>query len=193
MRPLRAAATALVAVLALSSCDGGSDPTDPSPTAKPSESSSVPSTTPPVETPTEPALPPAATKATEAGARAFIAHYFDLINFAQATGMVDALRAVSASTCAACTDLVERLRNQYQVGGRIEGGVNSLTTIKATEVTTTSKSAYGFQLKLDVFHDEQVLTDGDGGTEKREAGTNTFTALIMWTDGRWRLDVLQVG
>ncbi|MFC7502117.1 DUF6318 family protein, partial [Nocardioides sp. GCM10030258] len=147
----------------------------------------------PTEKPVEPVLPAAATKATEAGARAFITYYFDVINYAQATGEVSTLNALSASTCGACEDLAERLRNQYEDGGRIDGGVNSLKSISATEVTTTSKAAYGFQMKLDVFHDEQTLTDSDGDTEERGAATNAFTALIMWADGRWRLDVLQVG
>lgn len=193
MRPLRAAATALVAVLALSSCEGGSDPADPSPTAQPSASSSEPSTTPPTEKPTEPVLPAAATKATEAGARAFITYYWDLINYAQVTGDVKTLGSLSAATCDTCSGIASDLRTHYESGGTITGGRNTPRITEVAELNSKSGSGFGFRVEQDVSHEPQTIVTSDGAKEEVDAGTDHFTSFLLWVDGdRWRLDVLEI-
>lgn len=195
MRSLRAAlAASLVALALLAGCsDDDPSPGDPSATSTPTGTPETPTTSATAK-PTEPALPDAATKATEAGARAFITYYWDLINYAQATGDVKTLKRVSGPRCDACTGINQTLRNQYKQGGRIEGGTNKIHILKATELTTDSKSAYGFRLRVDVSHDPQTVHNGDGTAEDRAAGTNTVTMVLFWTEGeRWRLDIMQVG
>ncbi len=194
MRSLRAAlAASLAAVALLAGC------TDDDPSPGDATSTWTPTGTPETPTPsatakpTEPALPDAATKATEAGARAFITYYWDLINYAQVTGDVRALKRVSGSTCDACTSVNQRLNDQYEQGGRIEGGTNSIRILNASELTTPSNSAFGFRLRVNVSHDAQTAYASDGTPDRRAAGSNTFTMVLFWTsDERWRLDIMQV-
>lgn len=112
MRPLRAAATALVAVLALSSCNGGNDPAEPSPTAKPSSSSSAPTTAPPTETLTE--APRGET------ARQFIRRWVELGNQMQTSGETAGFLAVAGPDCQSCVDFASQVAEIYKGGGRIE-------------------------------------------------------------------------
>ncbi|HWJ67560.1 MAG TPA: DUF6318 family protein [Nocardioides sp.] len=194
MPTLRAAALGLVAVLALSACsDDGPDAGDPMSTWTPSGTIEKPSET-PTQKPTEPALPNAATKATEAGARAFIKYYFDLINYAQATGDVGALRSLSGPNCDACAGITKNLRDLYKNDGRIEGGTNAVTILKAAELSDPAGSAFGYRLELEVAHDAQTIYRPSAPDDDRPAGSDNLTAALFWADNsRWRLDVLKVG
>lgn len=156
------------------------------PTSSPSQSASA-------NTPVEPTLPDAATQATEDGARAFITYYWDLINYAQATGDVKTLKAASAPSCAVCNGMADGFRKLYRSGGHLLGGTNSVAIEKAAELNTKDRSAFGFRLELQVSHDEQVIVDGEGREDQRGAGSNTFTAYLLWLDNaRWRTDVLDL-
>lgn len=192
MRPIRAAATALVASLALSACNGADDPADPTSSSTPSGSATAPSTTPPVATPTEPALPQAATKATEDGARAFIAYYWDLINYAQVTGDVKRLKALSAPTCDVCSGFVRDLGDLYRSGGRLVGGANDPSITEVAELSTSADDIYGLRVELVITHDAQTIVSADGSEDQRRPGTNRFTAYLLWTDNKWRTDALDL-
>ncbi|NYI47745.1 hypothetical protein BJ993_004825 [Nocardioides aromaticivorans] len=194
MRSLRAALAASLAALALlAGCsDDDPSPGDPGSTSTPTGNPETPTSSATAK-PTEPALPDAATKATEAGARAFITYYWDLINYAQATGDVKALKRVSGPNCDACTGINDRLHDQYAKGGHVEGGTNSSRVLKASELTTASESAYGFRIRAEVSHDEQTIYDGDGTADQRAAGTDIFVMVLFWSaNDSWRLDVMQV-
>lgn len=192
MRPLRAAATALVAVLALSSCDGGSDPADPSPTAQPSASSSEPSPTPPTEKPVEPVLPAAATKATEAGARAFITYYWDLINYAQVTGDVKPLKGVSGPNCAGCNAGINSVKKLYEDGGHLEGGEYAVNITKINKIKSRDSSNHAFEAQLSTRNKEQIRVNGDGSEEVSKPGSATVVVAVLWSTGSWRLEIMEV-
>ena len=49
-----------------------------------------------------------------AGASAFARHYWELVNYTQATGDVSALDDVAADGCESCTALLARVRDVYQ-------------------------------------------------------------------------------
>ena len=99
--------------LLLGGC-GGDPKAEPSPSPSPPVSSTP--------TPAPPALPPAATANTKAGAIAFVKHYIDLINYAQATGDVAPLKAESSNTCKSCNSVSEVAQSIYAEGGHISGG-----------------------------------------------------------------------
>ncbi|NGZ99563.1 hypothetical protein G5V59_01935 [Nocardioides sp. W3-2-3] len=97
---------------------------DDEPDGQPSPSPSVSTTAPVSPTPSaapakEPVLPAAARQPTEAGARAFIAYYWDLINYAQVTGDVKALEKVSGPNCERCLAGIDAIRTLYESGGRL--------------------------------------------------------------------------
>lgn len=195
MRTHRIAALLLAAALALSACsDDGPDPGESmstwTPSGTPEEPS--PSATPTAE-PTEPELPDAATKATEAGARAFITYYWDLINYAQLTGDVKALKRVSGPNCDACDGINGSIEQLYRDGGRISGGENSVRVRRASELTTANDSAFGFSLKLRVEHEDQTIFVNGREPDERPSGADDFTVTLFWANNaRWRLDVMEL-
>jgi hypothetical protein len=102
-------------VLVLAGCGGD-------PTADPSPTPSTPVTSPVSTTPTPPAMPDAAKANTKAGAIAFVRHYIELINYAQATGDVDSFTEVDSPECRSCATARRALTDIYGAGGHIEGG-----------------------------------------------------------------------
>ncbi|MCR1781543.1 hypothetical protein KVF89_03270 [Nocardioides carbamazepini] len=188
-------AATLALLLSAAACTGDDpDPRDPSSTWSPTGTMDPPSPTATELTePTEPVLPDAAKQASEDGARAFITYYWDLINYAQATGDVKALKAASARTCDVCSGLVNDLRDLYRSGGHLEGGVNVVEITDIGTLTTDNSAAFGFRLELDISHDPQTIVRSDGSQEDRTAGTNRFTAYILWVDNvAWRTDALDL-
>lgn len=102
-------------LLALAAC-GGDPKADPSPTP------STPVSTAPSPTASAPVMPAEASANTKAGAIAFVRYYVELINYAQATGDVDPLKAIEGEACESCTNVRESIRRTYGNGGSIEGG-----------------------------------------------------------------------
>lgn len=193
MRSLRAAlAASLTALALLAGCsDDGPSPGDPSPTGTPTGTPATP-TTEAAEKPTEPALPEAATKATEDGARAFITYYWDLINYAQVTGDVKALKRVSGPNCERCRAGIQGIRAVYAAGGRLTNADYQATVRAINEVTTDSGITYAFEGRTDVSNSVHVSVDAEGKEESFKASTLTYLLYVLWIDGHWRLDVMEL-
>lgn len=191
MRSLRAALAASLAALALlAGCsDDNPSPADPSSTWTPTSKPETPSSSAPAK-PTEPALPQAAKKATEAGGRAFIAYYWDLINYAQVTGDVKALKRVSGSTCSGCNRAIEAVETLYGDGGHAERGEYALTIVRSKEVTSSDESLYGMEASIKVRNASQRIIRG-GDVEISDPKTSRFTTYLIWTDEAWRTDILE--
>ncbi|WGX99860.1 DUF6318 family protein [Nocardioides sp. QY071] len=189
---LRAAAAAAAAVLLLvAGCsDDGPSPRDPTSTWSPTGKMETPTSAAP--DPVEPDLPAAAAEASEAGARAFIGYYWELINYAQATGDVKALRSVSASTCEGCMAGIRGIEKHYKAGGSIVGGTNRIAHLNLTEVTSAS-GIYAFQGDARVDHDAQTIVAGDGTQDPRTSGSDKWNLYALWADNsHWRLDVMEL-
>lgn len=108
----------------LSAC--GKEPPAAAPGASP-----TPAVT-PSSTPTAaPVLPEEAKANTKAGAIAFVRHYVELINYAQATGDTKALAQVESRTCESCTNGRKYLYDLYSRGGHVEGGAFHPTSVQA--------------------------------------------------------------
>jgi Family of unknown function (DUF6318) len=89
-------------------------PASPSPT-EPSSTGSTPSR------PREPRLPAAAKAPGKAGAKAFVAYYIRLLNYASWTGDTDAVRSYGKG-CRGCGADAGFFEGIYDHGGRIIGG-----------------------------------------------------------------------
>lgn len=192
MRSLRAAlAASLVALALLAGCsDDDPSPGDPSATSTPTGTPETPTTSATAK-PTEPALPDAATKATEAGARAFITYYWDLVNYAQATGDVKALKRVSGPNCRRCMAGIEGIDDLYGEGGHLTNADYRATVLSLKEVNVDSGDAYAFESRTDVSNAAHVSVDANGNEEKFEASTLTYLLYLLWIDDHWRLDVME--
>lgn len=191
MRSLRAAvAGTAAALLLLAGCGDDPDPKDPDSTWTPTSTPESP-TTAATQAPVEPALPEAATKPTEAGARAFIEYYWELINYAQVTGDVKALKRVSGATCAGCRRAIEAVNGLYRGGGHAEGGEYHLVIERIREVTAGNHSFQGIEAHLTVRNAEQLIVRGDGSSETSAPKPSSFLNYLIWTDGAWRVDILE--
>ena len=193
MRSLRAALAASLAALALlAGCSDDPSPGDPTSTSTPTGTPETPTSTAAAK-PTEPELPDAATKATEAGARAFIAYYWDLINYAQATGDVKGLKRVSAPSCEGCNAGIDGVRDHYRSGGRVIGGAHRIAVESLAELSTSSGDADGFHGVVRASHDDQTIVASDRAADVRGPGSDTFDVYLLWLEKTgWRLDVMEV-
>lgn len=179
------------AVLLLAGCSD--DTTSPSgdPTPAPTDTTSSPTDSPTTPTaPTEPALPAAATKATEAGARAFITYYWDLINYAQVTGDVTQLRQVSGSRCRGCQAGIDAIATIYEADGRLTTADYRPTVETIAELAAEGSDAYLLKAQVKESHQEHSVFASDGAEEIYPAGTASYDTFLIWTDESWRVDVM---
>ena len=192
MRQLRLVAVAVVATLALTGCgDDKPDPGDANSTWTPSGTIETPSSSAPPAKSTEPPLPDAATKATKDGARAFITYYWDLVNYAQLTGDVKALKAVSGETCEGCQSGIAGTADHYASGGRVIGGYSGTTVKELTQLKQAGQDLYGFEARVAAMATKQTVIASDGSEETHEAGTETWAMYLIWVDDSWRVDILE--
>lgn len=191
----RVAALALslsVGLAALTACSDDAPPSaDPSPTWSPTGRLETPTS--PAAEPVEPELPGAATQPSEAGARAFIAYYWELINYAQVTGDVKALRAVSGPNCAGCNAGIKGIRQRHRIGKHVVGGPFRINVNETSELTIASGELTGYHAVVLAEHDAQTAVATDGTEDVRAAGSSTFDMYLIWIDGSgWRTDVMDV-
>lgn len=180
------AAVLSVALLVSACSSGGSEPVaTPSSSATPTtiQPSTSESSTPTADpTPTAPAVPAAATKNTDAGAEAFARYWVKVLNYAQRTGDVGALDAISDSRCTGCTGAIKTISNAYQSGGGISGGDWSLRRVRALPADFGGDWGGYAQIKAS----KQVITTGSD--EQAFAG-GEFDAYFYpaFTQGGWTM------
>jgi hypothetical protein len=138
--------------------------------------------------PVEPQLPAAAKEASEAGARAFIEYYWELINYAQATGDVKALKAVSGANCEGCTAGLNAIRSLYVDGCHIEGGQYTTSVEKMNRLR--GRSLVAFEALLTVKNLGQVVTKADGSQHKSAPGSASVAVACQWTAESWHMEVM---
>jgi len=146
----------LMSVLALGACSGS----DPKPKlADPSPSSSAPSSpsTTAVSGPIEPTMPAAARGTDAAAAEAFVKFYWEMADYAQATGDLDGLRALGTDACRACQTVLDYLAGIYDHGGSVTGGETTVTGTVATGVDGGPGASYA--VRGTVANTRQVIDD----------------------------------
>jgi len=60
-----------------------------------------------------------------------VRHWFDLVNYAYATGDTEPVQAASEAGCDTCANIIETIEDQYSGGGHIEGGQLSVLSAEA--------------------------------------------------------------
>ena len=130
-----AIASSLLSALSLlttAGCTGAADPAEPTPPPTPPATASTPSPTPTgPATPTPPVMPDAANAHTKAGAKAFVRYFWQVVNYAQATGDTAPINSLNSSNCSACEAGVAAIDKTYEAGGHIVGGQASLSDLHA--------------------------------------------------------------
>lgn len=188
-------ATAAVGVVLAVVLAGCSDDPDPNTSGDPTSSSTAsnPSTSPVTEEstePVEPSLPADAEEATKAGAEAFVGYYWEVINYAQATGDTRLYGDLSADTCGQCQASIDLTADIYDKGGVVRGGDYAIDIVGMTELSTPSGDdlSYGVELKATNSRGVVVLP----GERRRRILPSTVDLkfVVHWTvDRRWRVDV----
>lgn len=202
MRAKRATVALSLLLLASAGC---TDAGQPSPPPDPVDSISDPSATsapaPPdteTETATEtagatasptteadgpPRLPAEATEQTEAGAEAFVAHYFDLLNYGTMTPDADALADTSTPQCQTCVAFQESLDTLAENEWRSDGPSVDLLSASATQTDEE------FSVDSTIAQiNPAVLTSGDGvETAAGQPSDVSFTFRLVWTEAGWRV------
>jgi hypothetical protein len=167
----------VVLLLGLAGC-GGDPKTDPSPAP------STPVTSPASTTPSPPAMPDAARANTRAGAIAFVRHYIELINYAQATGDVGALAAVEEGTCKSCSAASEGVRKHYESGGAIKGGdwhVRSANVVRNDAIS-------GWVVDLVVRFDRQVVMFGNSRPKEiNPPAQSVISVQVSRSEDAWKV------
>jgi Family of unknown function (DUF6318) len=186
-------AAALVAGACLTGCgDGDSD--EPADSGLPSESESTTSTptAPATETTpasaTQPVMPDAATRPGRAGARAFVAYYIALENYASDTGDVGPLRDQSHPQCGGCGDLILFYRKWYDRGGWFKGAHREIVGFDRVVRASQPHDVY---LRLHGRTASGTFREHRGAEVKRARG-ESFDLLVWLVRERegWRVSRL---
>lgn len=173
-------ACAIVAALTISGCDdgepdGGADSTPSAPSTSSTGSTSGASSTPPASS--GPSMPAKAAESGADGAKAYVGHYVDIVNYAADTGDTKPLSAASTD-CEYCQQFSAVYDDMYANGGSFDGKLYELEGVdvkgEASAVravaTVKSRSAVTFRISKDA--------------ERRNPKSRTFT----WTFDLRRAD-----
>ena len=176
----------LVALLLLAGC-GEEDP-EPSSSVTAVDATDAATAEPSAEPSPEPSLspppmPPAAAEQTPAGAEAFTRWWFDLLNYAFATGDLDEFRAVSPEGCGTCDGFVQTITDIYARDSTLSGGQITLSQIY---IPPGQQDPARIEL-LAVFDQAATIeTTSSGTTRELNAALteNSATMQALW-DGKW--------
>ncbi|HEY0952440.1 DUF6318 family protein [Nocardioides sp.] len=177
-------AMSLLSVLALGACSDD----DPEPKFAPPPSSTAPSSpsTTAVSGPVEPTMPAAARGDDAAAAEAFVKFYWEMADYAQETGDVAGLAALSPKGCKACQQVLDFLESVYRRDGHIRGG--------ETKISDASTAPVGSEGNLLVVryvlaNSHQVVDlPGTKRDEEYEAGTVRIETIVRLTANGWRIE-----
>lgn len=183
MTVLRGAAWAC-ALVAGALVIGGCTPDDPEPTpTTPVETStSAPETSEP--TVAVPEMPAEAAEATAAGAEAWVAHWFELVNYAKATGDTTPLKDLSGQSCQVCAGTAADIDANYANGSHMEGGEARLLSSLSPPPDARNLVA----VAATFTEDPATVVSADGSREPRNATPETRVDFVMvYEEGRWAL------
>jgi hypothetical protein len=170
-----AAGAALIALLLTSACGGDSSA---SPTPSPSRSPSPTATS---TTPTPPALPAAAKKNTKAGAIAFVRHYVEVLNYAQESGDVEAIRELSSTACETCKSVAGVISDLYERGGTVKGGERTVGRHVA------QRGSGGWLVLLRVRSAPQRISIPGEETRELPGGSKSEEFLVTPDEDGWKV------
>lgn len=144
---------------------GGSASGSASPTSEPTEAPA----------PEPPALPSEATTPDAAGAAAFVRHWFDLVNYAYATGDTGPLVSASDTRCETCSSFIDSIESQYSSGGSFTGGAISVLDAVAPEPDPHAPS-----LVTSLYSQEAIAAVSSEGEVTAETPAEPSTTIAFY-------------
>lgn len=189
-RRLIALLATLCLVLLTTSCSDD----DKDPESEPSDSTSASPTAPstsasPVDTePTEPPAPEGMAEDSKQGAELLVRYYWQLVDYAQLTGDVKAMKTLSRPGCEACNNGLSALRGIHKAGGFIRGGKHAVRALKVTRLGSVDSGAYRVDLILSSSR-QKARASAEAKLDTVPASVDGFLfAISKDTDGRLKID-----
>lgn len=187
MRPVRGA-VGLLTVLMLVACSSGAAE-EPEPTASAPETSEAATSEAATATPTEsapapPEMPAEAREMTEAGADAFARYWFDVVEYAYATGNTEPLRVLAEPECEICNASIEEIEDRAQRKLTTEG-----LTIEVLTSAAAPQDERGVVVTMSVTESASKVVDADGGVHEESPGSGRIAVnvYVANTGNAWRL------
>jgi hypothetical protein len=177
--------------LALAGC-GGDDEIEPkmpdSSSAASTSTAESPSPSEPVEPvePVEPTLPSEAEGDDAAAAEAFVRHYYDYVNYAQATGDTKGLRRLALPSCAPCEGGASTIEQIYRSGGTIEDGEHSVRHSRA-EKGGGAADVRSYFVQVKVHNTEQLVRGAQSDLDGAYPAATLKLVFHVLHDRGWRI------
>lgn len=132
-----------------------------------------------------PTLPRAARNNSVAGAKAFIRYYWDVKNYAQATGDTAPLRAAATAECN-CKDEAWFIEQLFENGSRIKGGEYAVREISAPSRLGAAELSFVVR----VHTAREVITRGEAEGRRLVSGPGRIRnqMIVVYEEDGWRLD-----
>ena len=178
-RSVVAIATAGLLGFAGVGCTSSDDPPEPAPL--PTETSS-----PSRSTAAAPSLPPSAEGANARALKAFARHYFDVINYAIATGDTAAVREFASPRCESCNAIAKSIDTVYDNGGHIESEGWRINYLRYL-----GKRGANRVISIGVFLSPETIVSADGSVDRNEGGKQPMMMLVS-TDRGSRVEGLDL-
>jgi hypothetical protein len=181
----RSAAVAVMLLAGVSpvACD---DEPDPGPETESSSTPSEPLTSGSPTMLVEPTLPVEAGDGTRAGAEAFVQYYWDVVNYAQATGDVGLLRSLAQPSCTGCEGGAELIAKVYDRGGRITGPGYRVTGMEPAR----SPSGH-WTVVVHTHVGTQVIRDAGDLNQRFPGGPGKWLMGVSRIEGSWSVTTLE--
>lgn len=190
------AVIALAALLGLTACDG--DPGEPGTTDETSTQDETTSEEPTTEDPTteesteppvdidEPEVPPEMLVDDHTGAAAAAWYYFELYDYARATGDTSAFERMSGDDCNWCATASTSVSEVYESGGRIDGA-DLVFDISAATVEPPAEARPYYAVRIDEATDASfIVVDSDRqATEQPEQVLSPLVVGVDFTGDRF--------
>lgn len=175
-------------VVGLLSACSDSEPRSQPPTSAPtsSETTETPPSSEPSPTPTPPPLPAQAKEDNKAGAKAFVAWYVNLFNYAANTGDIDAFSKYGEN-CASCQNYVSEISDTYAQGGAFK----SVNWADEGYYVARSQDGYFVSVSIRAARYARRLTEG-GKFKSSPAERFELSFQVSATPDGMRVDSLRV-
>jgi hypothetical protein len=148
-------------------CTSSDDPPEPAPL--PTESPS-----PSGEDQTPPELPSEAQGKSAKAAKAFAAHWIRTLNYAAENGDASSIRALSSSSCAACTAIADLIDKVHKDGGSIRG---KGWETRRLELVSSADAGHVVDAFVQV-HPQIIIEKAGGSSTRFEGGRRLKTFWI---------------
>lgn len=166
-----------VTALGLVTGCGSDSPTAPSSPTTPATPAMVTSSA----APTAPVMPEAAKAHTKKGAEEFVRFYWEVVNYAQATGDTGPLKAISLPQCDGCNAGIASVESLHNRGGTLTGG-SVVPTVVSSELTYSQWG--GKQITLG-----KVVVKTLGSRAEASYPNPSSNAVIRSTKSKYRFEV----